>query len=279
MNGSRFGIAFAAPALALVLGLARGAPAAEPARPTVSSLERRVTEWGELRARIAAERRDWAERKEHGLAETRLLEAERAACRREIAEWEAASTEARKTEAAVLEKKENLERALEAVKPALDRAEAALRRWQARLPPSLAEPLRGAFADLPDTSERAAALGVVPRLQAVLALYAELESLQNAVHVRREVLTWDGAGRREMDVLYLGLAAGYAVAADGAAVALGQPGEGGWTWRAAPPAAVVADAVRRAIAIHRREAPAALAPLPLPPPARRAGADGKAGTP
>jgi hypothetical protein len=78
-----------------------------------------------------------------------------------------------------------------------------------------------------------------------------------------------------VDVLYLGLAAGFAVAPDGASAALGQPGESGWTWRAAP-AGETADAIRRAIAVHRREAPVSLTRLPLDAPVARREAEGKA---
>jgi hypothetical protein len=63
-----------------------------------------------------------------------------------------------------------------------------------------------------------------------------------------------------MDVLYLGLARGFAVAVDDSIAAAGSPETTGWRWTWDPE---LAAAVRRAIRYHRRELPAELVQLPL----------------
>ena len=87
-----------------------------------------------------------------------------------------------------------------------------------------------------------------------------LHELARDVHTGRMVLAAPDGGRREAEVLFLGLAAGYALSTDGAHAAIGRPVPDGWSWEwdTAP----AAD-VQRLLAVHRRERAASLVTVPV----------------
>ncbi len=63
-----------------------------------------------------------------------------------------------------------------------------------------------------------------------------------------------------MDVLYLGLACGYAVSTDNSIAAMGSPSGSGWQWTIQPD---IAPEVRSLIQIQKKEQPPALVTLPM----------------
>ena len=93
-----------------------------------------------------------------------------------------------------------------------------------------------------------------------MALYTEIEKLHHDIHDLKELLTMPDDSRREVDVLYLGLARAFAVSTDNAWAANGTPTGKGWHWETREN---IADPVRRAISIYKREEPAAFVELPL----------------
>lgn len=240
------------------------------ARPTVAqtnrvvfevrTLESLVTEWVRLRSQIATEARDWQEKKLHWMEEIRLLEAEKAELEKELAAADARVTSAEEKRADLIDSKQQKDGALTALEPVLDRAEAELRQWKARIPPSLRLALDPLFAQLSATPQPTASHDVSRRLQLVIALYTQIESLQHGIHVSREMLPIGNSGRREVDVLYTGLARGFAVSADDSEAAVGIPVEDGWRWQTRP---ALAPQIRKAIAVFNRETTAQFVALPL----------------
>jgi hypothetical protein len=82
------------------------------------------------------------------------------------------------------------------------------------------------------------------------------------VHAVKQVLALAGDRPRELDVLYLGSALGYYVVPGEDRAGWVHRGRTGWV---VTPNDAMASEVRRALAIHRKEAPAELVRLPLPP--------------
>jgi len=74
------------------------------------------------------------------------------------------------------------------------------------------------------------------------------------------VLTGPDGTAREMDVLFVGLGAGYAVSRDGRLAAVGRMTDTGWVWTWPESGA---DDIRRAMAIFRKDQPAGFVPLPV----------------
>ena len=79
-------------------------------------------------------------------------------------------------------------------------------------------------------------------------MLGEIEALQNRNHVVRELIDPGTGQRREMDVVYFGLARGYAISPNDAAVAAGIPAQTGWRWSELDPSA--ADAIRTLVSPH-----------------------------
>jgi hypothetical protein len=99
------------------------------------------------------------------------------------------------------------------------------------------------------------------RLQLLVGVLAEIDDLHAHTHVVRELLDLGhGQTRREMDVVYLGLACAYAVSTDNTFAAVGRPAESGWKWTANPS---IAKTVRKLVRIQKKEEPPAIVALPL----------------
>ena len=228
-----------------------------------------VRKWVDVRAETAAARRDWADRKLEWLEEIKLLEREKADLEEEVSETGALSSSFETERVRVLESKEAMDAALRGLRPHLDRAETHARKWEARVPPSLSSGLRKAFAQIPETHQQAERLSVTRRLQLVVALFTEVESLQHGLYVVKEMLPTGEGLRREVDVLYIGMSRAFAVSPGNEWAAVGEPLADGWSWSARPE---LGAEIRRALDVVNRRVPAGLVTLPMavrdPVPAR-----------
>ena len=247
-------------AMTIWLGMVVSARAQQESGAELSTLEGLVGEWAELRTTLAAEKREWEERKSFWVEEIGLLEKEIASLREERDEIREFSSSVEEEREALLKEKETLTATLEAFRPVLDRMEVRLRREVEALPEPLAEGLVDAVTGFPASSAEAAETRVVDRVQKVASVMAGLEELHNGLHSVRQVLQAEGGTRREVNVLYAGLARGFAVSADGEWAAVGVPGEEAWTWRPRPE---LAERIRSALAVMEQRTTAKLVTLPM----------------
>ena len=228
----------------------------EPPAAT-STLEGLVAKWVELRRALTEEAENWEEQRAQLEQERVLLSKAKETLEEEIAARgeEQRSAEAERTR--LFERKQVLQASLNSCVPALRRAESDLGGWRSLWPPSLlTPPLRKAFDQLQKASEQS----VTRRLQVVLSLYGEIERLQYGVHVVKEVLQTSPGRSREMDVIYLGLAQGFAVSVDNQMAGIGRPTANDWEWEWR---SEIAAEVRKAIAFYRHEKTADFVHLPL----------------
>lgn len=239
----------------------------------LGSLEGLVGEWIDLREKIAAERQAWNAQQARWSEEIAVLEAEKATLTREIRESREITSSAKADRERIAAQREAMHQVVQALTPAVDRAEALLRRWHKRLPPLLVAPLRKALDALPTTPGEARQTTVARRIQGVIALYSQIEAIQHGIHVVPEIVPLPGGIRREVDVLYIGLARGFAVSIDDEWAAVGIPTDSGWEWSPRPE---LVATVRKAINIAGGTAPAQLVDLPLGlvPARRNTGTDG-----
>ncbi len=247
------------------------AGAAEATRqPALPALEGLVRQWLNLRAQTAQEDRAWQEQQRSWQRELDLLEEEKS---RLEARLHAVDRERRTIETeydTLRHERDGLRHAMRAIEPLLNDIETHLRSVAPLIPTVGAPDLRAALTALtappPAPATRVAtapAVGAEPvnvtaRLQRALALLTEVETVQNTIHTGRELIAFDGK-RRELDVLYIGLAGAYACSSDGSVGAVGTPAANGWQWRAAPE---VASEVRAALRILDRAQPARWLHLP-----------------
>lgn len=139
----------------------------------------------------------------------------------------------------------------------------ALLALRSRLPPDLRRQLQDAFARLERLTAAEPAFAELPGiLQTQLSVLTESEQYDHGIHLAKEVLPDAGELRREYDVMYFGLAVAYALSAGGDRAGMGVPTAAGWEWRWQDE---WIPAVAQALAVARKEQPAQLLRLPMPP--------------
>lgn len=243
----------------LLLAGEQGVDGEAAARFDVGAFERLTGHWIGLRSELAREQQEWQRQQQHWQREIALLEREIitrgeviAADTQQLSGFEQVHTDA-------LAQKEQIDVTLRDLEVVLGRHELRLREWEGWIPAGLRADIGSGFRALPGNAAAASRMGVLRRLQTVLALYTQIETLQNNLHVVREMLEV-GEARREVDVLYLGLARGLAVSASDDWAATGRPVESGWVWEPDPGQAAN---IRLALRVLQRDAVVQIVPLPL----------------
>lgn len=227
---------------------------------TLGDLDQLVGRWMGLRTTLALEQRDWDARQKQWVAEIKLLEQESVALDRQISTFTHAASDGEKEQTRQLARKTLMGDELDRLKVKLDQAEAALRVWESRIPAGLRQSLESLFKALPETRQEADKLETTKRVQTLVALFTQIENLQHGLHTTREMLHVEAGQRRQVDVIYVGLACAYAVSLNDDWAAVGIPGETGWSWSARPE---YAAQVRCAIDVLKRQKAAELIYLPM----------------
>lgn len=228
------------------------------AEGSLHDLDTMVERWMLLRATIADEKRVWKAQKQQWEGEIALLKQESETLSSEI---EAANTfvsSVEKERSTALQQKEKMEAELEKLETVITEAENELRKWQKRIPSGLQKHVT-AFDMLPVASKGSKYLSLPKRAQAVAAIYAQIEFLQNQLHTTQELLD-TGTTRRQVEVLYMGLSIAYAVSPGNDWAAIGTPSAQQWIWT---PSEKDAKTIRQAIDIFKRQEPAKLITLPI----------------
>ncbi len=217
--------------------------------------QQQVGQWLALKAACAAEGTDWRETEQRFQEELRLLELRVTQLEQEKQRLDAALSSRDTEQETLLRHANETERALRSLDALPGEAETTLQRLFHQIPASLQTDLRPAMNEAGREG-----LSTVQRLRYLLDVYGQIEQLQQGTHVVTELMEISPGERREVDVLYLGLSAGYAVSKDAQWAALGRPGEEGWVWQSAP---AHAEEIRQAVRVHRNEEPPVLVRLPL----------------
>jgi hypothetical protein len=244
----------------ILIGLLTSSSFPARAQDSLPTLEALVAQWVELRATISDEQRAAKAEEAQWQLEIDLLEREKKQLEDEISSADKAEETVQKEQADLLKKRDQRNQQLAEIRPVLDRTEADLRDWKSRIPPARLAPLEAAFLRLPENQIAADKIPVSRRLQLALALLTQIEQMQRELHLSQELVKLSETETRQVDVLYFGLARGFAVAKDNSWAGVGTPGINGWTWE---PQLDQAESFRRAIKIFQREEPAALIELPL----------------
>lgn len=234
-------------------------PMVAAAEDSLSDLDAIVGRWMMLRTTIAEEKRDWDARRGQWKEEIRLLQKESDTLKKEINEGDSFATSVETERATTLARKEQMELELTQLRAVLDSAETDLAKWRARIPEVLVSSVASGFDALPASQEEADKLPITKRAQTVAALYTQLETMQNRIHATQETLDIKGT-RRQVDAIYIGLARAFAVSPTNDWVAVGTPGEAGWTWQENGASAA---AVRSAISVFNRKQTAQVITLPM----------------
>jgi hypothetical protein len=225
----------------------------------LSTLEGLVGQWVDLRGQMAQEQRDWELQSARWKQESDLLQQEDEALDSALSRLTDVGESGQARRADLMARRDRLQREREGVETVLTHFEPQLSGLRMLVPDSLMRAdLEEAWRPLPEAGDKPA--GVTARLQRVLSVLSAIESLQSKTHVTRAMIALPGQPRRQMDVLFLGLACGYAVSADDTLAAVGCPTPEGWVWRSL---SVDAAAVRRLIEIANKSIAPELVSFPI----------------
>ncbi|GEM_PF-471154 len=260
MLPARLIVRFFAPALlvqVVITPLVAQEPVApQPPLPGAVEMQSKLEQWVKTRQLISAERAAWEEEKATlaGLSEVRLRESEQlddfiAAAGARVAEVDGKRTAFAKEEAD-----------LKAWRAVMEKEVASLEQQIRPLLPRVPLPLRGKVEEAlirlespdPDHPLQNRARDILLVLQAYL-------DFQNALTVDSDIREIAGA-RREVSILYLGMAQAWYVDLEGKHSGYGIPSNKGWIWTEDNS---IASRVRAAIDIQARRAAPAFVKLPL----------------
>lgn len=225
------------------------------------AMESQVLRLAELHRSELASRQDWQ-------SQRRLLQDQRQLLQKQTALLKAALDGQSAETAALASEKDRVaaEKAglcarLDELRTVLLTHGEALLGLRRRLPPELSRRLADVFVRLQRLSSPSLPYADLPvYMQTQLSLMTEIEQYDHGIHVTKDVLTEDTQARREYDVLYLGLAAAYALSAGADRAGMGLPGPDGWQWQWHDE---WLPAVKLALAVSRKEQPSQLVRLPL----------------
>lgn len=216
-----------------------------------------VSELVQIRGEKSRERLSWQEMKKQMAREHTLLVERQARLAGRIEKIRQKRKEMIREQETLEHKKERLRATLSAMVPFLDQAEKQLEQTLTVLPPLFQKDLHAEFRKLRASDNR----NIAGRLQIVLSLYSQLGKHAGSVTLRKQIMDIPGGGRKECDVIYLGLTAAYAVSVDNTRAAVSFPGKDGeWAWKWDNK---LAARIRDAVAIYNKMKPAACVRLPL----------------
>lgn len=221
----------------------------------VQTLESLVGQWVDLRGAADQEQREWTLQSVQWRREMDLLREADMSLDTSLTSLEADEALWQQRSAGLMEHRDRLKSVLEQVDRMLVQIQPRLDALVSFVPPVLKDGVLS-FASIP--GDRAAT--VVERLPIVMDVIRGLETLQDGVHATRMMIALEGAPRREMDVVFLGLARGYAVTMDDRVAAVGYPGASGWQWVPLPGAA---PAIRQLVRVARQDTPPRLVSIPV----------------
>lgn len=244
----------------MTLLLAGGPLMADDPAKSLATLEGLVNTWTRLRAEIASEKREWAEQRKFLLAERDLLRGEVDRLSGEIARFREFSTAEEREREELLQQVETLSATLEDLEPVLTRLEERIRSLSSGMPSPMQSDFESIVAGFPEVDAETSSSRVVDRMQSVASALVFVEELHPQLHVVREMLEVGEDSRREMDVLYIGLARAFAVSGSNDWAGVGTPTPSGWVWNARPE---LASTIRNAIEISRQRGSAAFLELPF----------------
>jgi len=234
-------------------------PAAGETVSPVRTLEGLVGRWVDLRGQIAEEQRTWSAQSAQWRQEMELLRTEQDGLSATLARLETAGETRQERSADLLERRNRLRMAMAEVDAVLKRMQPRLAALASPIPPALmSADLAAALQAAEHESEGTG--GMAARLQRMLGALKALETLQGGIHVTRVIVSLPASPRREMDVIFLGLACGFAVTTDDRLAAAGRPTPDGWRWEPLPAAA---PAVRRMIQMANQDIAPALVTFPV----------------
>jgi uncharacterized protein YukE len=224
-------------------------------------IEDLVRQWVMLRKELSGVENEWKEQKPLLEDELKLLKKRQEQLKQEIEKQKSTRTGFKDTLKKSRQEKQRYVSALQKLEKPLENARSHLTGLRRPLPLFMQDSLVQNFDGI--RREKAGEKNIDEQaglLQGLFSLYRKLEALNGDVHAKKVVMEDPDGKKREMDVLFLGTAFGFAVSADDSTAASGQLASGGMKWTWAPEHA---HAIRSAWKIYHKEDTARFVSLPV----------------
>jgi chromosome segregation ATPase len=183
-----------------------------------------------------------------------LLERERAELSAFLEQTETAQDEVEERRLELLERQSELERQQASLELELEAAIIQVQSLHRQLPPPLTAGWDVRMAEL-----RAEFLTTSERLQVLLEMLGDLDDFDRRISLHEETMMLADGQEHLVNEVYLGLAQGWYVSANGSFAGIGSPGANGWEWRTTDEP----EAIERVIAILERRRNVELVALPV----------------
>jgi hypothetical protein len=242
------------------------APAIDPAVAAQAEVRERIEltrdaleKWVETRRTIGVERRDWALGKDLLDSRIDVLDRELKTLADRTKEVDATLTEADRKRDTLAQEAGTLKDASAQLATVASAIEARVKAIVKRLPTPLAEKIKPLAQRLPEDGA-ASSLPLAVRFQNVIGIVNEINRFNRELTQASEIRKLADGTTLEVTTVYLGLAQGYYVGANGRVAGIGRGTPEGWTWTESNENA---PAIAQMVAILKNEKPAAYVSIPL----------------
>lgn len=226
----------------------------------VDTLEQRVREWVLLRQEWSTANNEWKAQKELLDDELRMLTRKKEELAKSLADQQTKTTELEESFNTATDEKEKREAALDNLAQPLAQSESLLRSWKDKLPEFFLRYVAKGFDKLPSIEAESNEDQHAERLQLLFGLHGQLEQLNTVIHMERAILPDSTGQEREMEVIFFGMAQGFALSLDGTSAAVGRMTSKGLQWISRND---LAPSIKEALAFYKKEKPADFISLPL----------------
>jgi hypothetical protein len=245
---------------------APAAPAIDPVVAAQAEVRERIEltrdaleKWVETRRTIGVERRDWALGKDLLDSRIDVLDRELKTLADRTKEVDATLTEADRKRDTLAQEAGTLKNASAQLATVASAIEARVKAIVKRLPTPLAEKIKPLAQRLPEDGA-ASSLPLAVRFQNVIGIVNEINRFNRELTQASEIRKLADGTTLEVTTVYLGLAQGYYVGANGRVAGIGRGTPEGWTWTESNENA---PAIAQMVAILKNEKPAAYVSIPL----------------
>jgi len=228
---------------------------AEDPVPTPASVREQVEQWAKLRQEAIRLEEDWEWKR--GIIEnnTEALRKRQEAIRKQTQLIQATSANELRRMDELQDRASAAQASIDQIGENLDDTVARLMALRSQLPPRLSRALELPYLSLTDDS-----LPPGERMQIVMTIFNRCAQFNKSIHLSQESVALDEGEEKMLEVLYWGLAQGYALDRQAGKAYRGYPEDGAWIW---VPEAGIADKVAQAIDIFNEDQDPAFVSLPV----------------